>query len=186
MSDKPLDPTLQLVHDSMMQGLGQLADYFGFNRIMGELYAALLLNPDAMSLDDLKSAVHKSKASISMNTRTLEFMGAVKEVWVREDNPSNRKFYEAEHDFWKILQKILGGRELKDLELAIGILRESISMIEQAKPGMDDDMLALAEFYVTRLSRLIEFFRFAKLIITTVLERSGEIDLSEVTRITIE
>jgi DNA-binding transcriptional regulator GbsR (MarR family) len=185
MADK-LNPDLSAVQDSMMHGLGQLADYFGYNRVMGEIYAVLLLNPGPMSLDDLKDRVKKSKASVSMNTRTLEYMGAVREVWVREDNPSNRKFYEAEGDFWKIAEKILGGRELRDLETALDVLGQNMEQLSTSKRSMSEDERKLAEFYQERLDRLTEFFRFAKLILTSILQRGPKIDMSEVTRIDIE
>lgn len=181
-----MNPSLQAVHDSMMQGLGQLADYFGYNRVMGELYASLLLNPNPMSLDDLKEAVRKSKASVSMNTRKLEYMGAVKEVWVREDNPSNRKFYEAEGDFWKILQKLFDDRELKNVEIAIAVMQDSIENLQAQKDQMDAENRALTDFYIDRLERLIAFFKFARLVITTIMEKASEMDISEITKITVE
>ena len=180
----PLNSDLKAVHDSLMQGLGQLADYFGYNRVMGELYATLLLHPGPMSLDELKVRVHKS--SVSMNTRTLEYMGAVKEVWVREDNPSNRKYYEAESDFWKILSKILGGRELKDIDLAIGILEENTERLENARSGMTAGEAELADFYMKRIEILRSFFKFARLVLTTILEEAENIDLGEVKRVDIE
>src|SRR5215813_11906089 len=90
-----LNHELSNVNDSMLDGLGQLADYFGYNRVMGKMYGALLLSPNAMSLDDLMNHLDISKASVSMNMRTLENMGIVREVWVRGDR---RKYYEAEPD----------------------------------------------------------------------------------------
>lgn len=181
-----LNPELQAVHDSLMQGLGQLADYFGYNRVLGELYATLLLHPGAMSLDELKDRVHKSKASVSMNTRTLEYMGAVKEVWVREDNPSNRKYYEAEKDFWKIISKILGGREMKDIEQSLGVLQDNIDRLSESKKNMDPANRELAAFYIDRMHLLQQFFNFARLILTAILERAGELDLGEVKHVDIE
>ncbi|MBZ0308614.1 MAG: hypothetical protein K8I82_21285 [Anaerolineae bacterium] len=183
---KPLNPHLQAVSESMMQGLGQLADYFGYNRVMGEIYAALLLNPGPMSLDELKHRVKKSKASVSMNTRTLEYMGAVREVWVREDNPSNRKYYEAESDFWKILAKILGGREMKDLETALNVLEKNTANLRTASKNMTEEECVLADLYLKRLDELSEFFRFAKLILTSILKHGPQLDISEVKRIDIE
>lgn len=182
----PIHPYIQAVHDSMMQGLGQLSDYFGYNRVLGELYATLLLYPGPMSLDELKDRVHKSKASVSMNTRTLEFVGAVKEVWVREDNPSNRKYYEAESDFWKILTKLLGGRELKDIDLAINIMQESITLLEGAKAEMDAETAVLAGFYQERIKSLMDFFKFARLLLTTILEKASELNISDISRVEIE
>jgi DNA-binding transcriptional regulator GbsR (MarR family) len=181
-----IHPAMQMVHETMMQGLGQLADYFGYNRAMGELYATLLLNPEPMSLDDLKAQIRKSKASVSMNTRTLEYVGAVKEVWVREDNPSNRKFYEAESDFWKIIAKLLGGRELRDIDLALAVIQDNITLLESARPEMDAENSELAKFYVERMQMIHNFFKFAKLLLTTILEKGSDLDIGEVSRVEIE
>jgi DNA-binding transcriptional regulator GbsR (MarR family) len=183
---RPLNAHLQLVHDSLMQGLGQLADYFGYNRVMGELYATLLLHPGPISLDDLKDRVHKSKASVSMNTRTLELMGAVKEVWVREDNPSNRKYYEAESDFWKILSKILGGREMKDIDLSLAVLEDNIAFLNKNMANFEPDERELAAFYIQRMNLLKDFFRLAKLILTTILEKASAMDVGGIKRVELE
>ena len=86
---------------------------------MGKMYGALLLNPEPMSLDDLMNHLDISKASVSMNMRTLENMGIAREVWVRGDR---RKYYEAEPDFWKILTNVLGGRELREVNQALNVL----------------------------------------------------------------
>ncbi|MBL8156890.1 MAG: helix-turn-helix domain-containing protein, partial [Anaerolineae bacterium] len=94
------DPSLAAVQSSMLDGLGQLASYFGFSKVMGQLYGALLLSAEPLSLDDLVELLDISKASVSMNLRTLEHMGMVRQVWVR-GRGGRRKFYEAETDFWQ-------------------------------------------------------------------------------------
>src|SRR5688572_28675623 len=84
-TSQKLTPVLSTVNDSILDGLGQLADYFGYNRVMGKMYGALLLSPMPMSLDDLLNHLDVSKASVSMNMRMLENLGIVREVWVRGD-----------------------------------------------------------------------------------------------------
>lgn len=183
--DQKTDVNLQAVNESMLEGLGRLSEYFGFNRVMGQLYGALLLSPEPMPLDDLATSLQKSKANVSTNLRTLEHMGIVREAWVRGDR---RKFYEAETDFWKIAINLLSGRELRDLEQALRILQENTEQLREAMPTMDDDNRKVAELYVSRIDDLGSFFRFAQMIITSILQwaTSGKFDVSKVTRITIE
>jgi HTH-type transcriptional regulator, glycine betaine synthesis regulator len=178
-----LNPTLSAANQSMLEGLGQLADYFGYNRVMGKMYGALLLNPGPMSLDDLMNHLDISKASVSMNMRMLENLGIVREVWVRGDR---RKYYEAEPDFWKILSNVLGSRELREVNQALTVLENSIDKLKETAPTMPDDDRELAQFYVERIDQVRSFFRFAKLVITSFLERGGKFDLDKVTRIDIE
>jgi DNA-binding transcriptional regulator GbsR (MarR family) len=124
-----------------------------------------------------------SKASVSMNMRTLENLGIVREVWVRGDR---RKYYEAEPNFWKILTNVLGSRELREVNEALTVLETSMAKVREAGPEMDADDAELAEFYAERIDQLKSFFRFAKLVITSVLEHGEKIDLDKVTRIDIE
>jgi DNA-binding transcriptional regulator GbsR (MarR family) len=178
-----LSPTLRAVNDSMLEGLGQLADYFGYNKVMGKMYGALLLSPQAMSLDDLMAHLDVSKASVSMNMRMLENMGIVREVWVRGDR---RKYYEAETDLWVILTNVLGSRELRDVNQALNVLENNINNLREDAPNMSQEERDLALLYIKRIDDMKDFFRFAKLVLTSILERSKRPDLSAVKRVDIE
>lgn len=178
-----LNPILSAANDSMLDGLGQLADYFGYNRVMGKMYGALLLSPEPMSLDDVMNHLDISKASVSMNMRTLENLGIVREVWVRGDR---RKFYEAEPDFWKILTNVLGSRELREVNEALNVLERNMENIRASETDMHDKDQELAQFYVERMSQVRGFFRFAKLVLTAIMERDNKINISDVRRIDIE
>jgi DNA-binding transcriptional regulator GbsR (MarR family) len=179
----PLNPSLRAVNDSMLEGLGQLAAYFGYNKVMGKMYGALLLSPEPMSLDDLLAHLDISKASVSMNMRTLENMGIVREVWVRGDR---RKYYEAESDLWRVLTNVLGSRELRDVNTALDTLEGNIEQLRADLGTMNDSDQRLAEHYITRLDNMKEFFRFAKLILTSILERDRNFNVSQIRRIDIE
>ncbi len=178
-----LNPILSAANDSMLDGLGQLADYFGYNRVMGKMYGALLLSPEPMSLDDVMNHLDISKASVSMNMRTLENLGIVREVWVRGDR---RKFYEAEPDFWKILTNVLGSRELREVNQALNVLERNMENIRASESEMNEKDRELAQFYIERMSQVRGFFRFAKLVLTAIMERDSKINISDVRRIDIE
>src|SRR5262249_2690151 len=180
--EQRLNPTLNAANLSMLEGLGRLSDYFGYNRVMGKMYGALLLSPHPMSLDDLMNHLDISKASVSMNMRTLENMGIVREVWVRGDR---RKYYEAEPDFWKILTNVLGSRELREVNEALKVLETSMENLREDPPEMDPADQKLAKFYLERIDTVKSFFRFAKLVLTSILERGQKIDMDKVTRIDI-
>lgn len=177
--------SLHAVNDSMLEGLGKLAEYFGFNKVMGQLYGALLLSPEPLSLDDLANTLQKSKANVSVSMRTLEHMGVVREVWVRGER---RKFYEAETDFWKIVINVLSSRELRELEHALQILQQNTQALRSAMPEMNEADRQLAQLYVSRIDRLGDFFRFAQLILTSILQRAaaGTFDVRKVTKVTLE
>lgn len=176
---------LAVVHNSMLDGLGQLADYFGFSKVMGQLYGALLLSPSPLSLDDLMARLDISKASVSMNMRTLEHMGMVRQVWVR-GRGGRRKYYEAETDFWQIIGNILSGREMRDVDRALAVMDNDMQRLSGAMNAMQDENKKLAELYLERIAQIQALFRFAQLIITSVLSQANTLDLEEVSRVEIE
>lgn len=191
MADEEKSPGIETnddlrdVHDSMLDGLGQLADYFGFSKVMGQLYATLLMSPGPLSLDDMMDRLGISKASVSMNMRQLEHMGVVRQAWVRGGS-GRRKYYEAETDFWQIITNLLTGREMRDVERAISVMDENRKLLAAGMDEMTDEEKEIAKVYIERMSQLQELFRFAQLIISTVLNQADDTDFSDVTRIDIQ
>lgn len=181
----PRDPNLHDVQESMLDGLGQLAAYFGFSKVMGQLYGALLMSPDPLSLDDLVELLDISKASVSMNLRTLEQLGMVRQVWVR-GKAGRRKFYESETDFWQIISNILSRREMRDVERAIHVMDDNTERLSGAMSALKPEDQKLAELYLERIGQMQSLFRFAQLIITSILSKAGEVDFNDVSRIDIE
>lgn len=185
MSDKNFNdnfhPNLQAVHDSMLDGLGQLSDYFGFSKVMGQLYAALLLSPEPLSLDDLMARLDISKASVSMNIRTLEHMGMVRQVWLRGKS-GRRKYYEAETDFLQIMTNILSGREMRDVDRALSIMQDNAKLLEISRVEMEGDEELVADLYLKRLKQISGVFKFAQLVIMTILEQASQVNLDDFTK----
>lgn len=168
-SEASFNNELQNVNTSIMDGLGQLASYFGFSKVMGQLFGTLMLSPDPLSLDDMVERLSISKASVSTNMRTLEHMGIVREVWVKDDR---RKFYKAEEDFWRILSSILSSRELRDVNQALRVLETSGEHLQESLPAMSSNEQRLAEHYIERLAQLQDFFQLAKLLLMSLIEHA--------------
>lgn len=172
-----MDETLTAVRDSMIKGLGQLTNFFGFSPVMGHLYGALLMSPSALSLDELEEIVGKSKASVSMNMRALERWGMVREVWVKGDR---RKFYEAEGDLWEVVSTILESRERREVGVALDVLERNAKHLEEATPALKDAERALAEHYLRRVQEMQSFFQFAQVALEILLQAGGPPLLSEI------
>jgi DNA-binding transcriptional regulator GbsR (MarR family) len=180
----PLDETLETVNTSIMEGMGQLASYFGFSKMMGQLFGTLMLSPEPLCLDDLMDRLSISKASVSTHMRTLEHMGIVREAWVKDDR---RKFYRAEGDFWRILTNILSSRELRDVNQALRVLDENSERLQRAIPEMDDQQKQLAEFYIAQLNQLQDFFRLAQLMLNSIIQHAqNQTDPTEIKRIDLD
>ncbi len=184
-NSRQLAADLQIVHDSMLDGLGQLADYFGFNKVMGQLYGCLLLSAEPLSLDDMMARLGISKASVSTNMRSLEHMGMVRQVWVRGGS-GRRKYYQAETDFWQIFSNFLSGRELRDVERALAVMEENRQRISSAIAELPPDQQILARLYLDRITQMQALFRFAQLIINSVLGQVSGNDVSDVSGVELQ
>ncbi|MEM6527267.1 MAG: helix-turn-helix domain-containing protein [Chloroflexota bacterium] len=186
MSDTgPKDPTLQAVHDDLLDGLGQLSDYFGFSKVMGQLYTTVLLSPEPLSLDDFVERLDISKASVSTNLRTLEHLGMVRRAW-SADRSDRKKYYEAETDFWQIITNILSGREMRDVERAIASLDENTELIQERIKAMSGEDKELAALYLERIEQIESLFRFAQLILKTILAQvNRQDDVEDISEINI-
>lgn len=181
---KSIDMTLNAVHDSMLDGLGQLSEYFGFNKVMGQLYGALLMSPKPLCLDDLMDRLGISKASVSMNMRTLEHLGMVRQAWVR-GRGDRRKYYEAETAFWQIISNILSGREMRDVDRALMVMTKNAERLSVSIPSMNAEDQEQARLFLERIAQMQALFKFAQLIITTILAQVGEMDFEDISGIEI-
>src|SRR5574337_446628 len=110
------DPIRDIRH-GMMDTIGKITFFWGFSRIMGKLYGLLYLSTKHLTLDEMAEQIAISKGNVSINIRALERWNMVRKIWVRGDR---RDFYEAETDFWKIIQGVLKEREKREFDQALG------------------------------------------------------------------
>jgi DNA-binding transcriptional regulator GbsR (MarR family) len=176
------NPDLLAVNESMLEGLSQLSDYFGFSKVMGQLYGALLLNKEPLSLDDLMERLNISKASVSMNLRTLEHLGMVRQVWLH-GRGGRRKYYEAETDFLQLIANILKSREMRDLDRALHIMQENIERLNESMPQMNETEKEVADVYIDRISHMQTTFRFAQTLIASILTRLTDLEIDDISNI---
>ena len=170
-------------NEDMLNGLGQLSDYFGFSKVMGQIYCTVLLSQDPLCLDDVVDRLDVSKATVSLNLRTLEHLGIVRQVYT-SDRSDRRKFYEAETDFWQIITNVISGRELRDVERAITTMEQNVARLQEIMPTLTAEEHELAVHYIEKIDQIQAIFRFVKLLLTTILVQVGKSpnvgDISEI------
>lgn len=171
------------VQDSTVAGLGRLAGFFGFSDVMGRLYGILLLSPEPMSLDDLAEGLQISKGSVSMNMRSLERWGMAKEVWVRGER---KKFYMAESDLWTVIRNVLSGREMREVQLALEVLGDSVEQLKQAEDELTPGERDQAAYFLERIDDLRAFFQLAQMALTTFVDSSEDVELEDIARFIAE
>ena len=143
--------TLHEIQHGTMETLGKITSFWGFSKIMGQLYGLLYLSPKPLTLDEMAESLAISKGNVSVNIRALERWSMVKPVWVKGDR---KDYYEAETDFWKIVQGVLKEREKKEFDhalTAIGTLRKKTEDVHRKEKTAD------TAFAAERLKKLEEF-----------------------------
>ena len=151
--------TLEEIREGIMEAMGRISSFWGFSKIMGQLYGLLYLSFKPLTLDEMADSLAVSKGNVSINIRTLERWNMVKPVWVKGDR---KDYYEAETDFWKIVKGVLREREKKEFDQALSTVSNYRKKVEDIhknakKPGtavIIERMKKLEDFFVT-LDKLV-------------------------------
>jgi len=157
MSDKLVD-----IHESVIETMGRISSFWGFSKIMGQLYGLLYLSSKPMTLDEMSESLSISKGNVSINIRNLLRWNMVKQVWVKGDR---KDYYEAETDFWKIIRGVLQEREKKEFSQAlssIGGLRQKTKDLKKTSKGADvsfaEERLKSLEDFIANMDKIVSVF----------------------------
>lgn len=126
--------------ERVIQALEHSSDVYGLNRSYGRLYGILYFADEPMSLDELVERSGYAKSTVSSAMNDMERLHMV----YRRSVPGEGKkaFYEAERDFWTIIQETLRGeiqREVTIMTRALGDAEETLENAagEQAQRDLE-------------------------------------------------
>jgi len=148
-----MTPAPEEIREGLMEAMGRITAFWGFSKIMGQLYGLLYLSPKPLTLDEMAASLSISKGNVSINIRALERWNMVKTVWVKGDR---KDYYEAEPDFWKIVKGVLREREKKEFDLALDSVSKLLNKSEAAQKLSKN---AETAFAIERLKRLEDFIQ---------------------------
>lgn len=74
---------------SFVLHFGEMGSRWGFNRTVGQIYALIVVNEDAINADDLAAALSISRGNVSMGLKELLSWRLIK----RQHVPGDRKEY---------------------------------------------------------------------------------------------
>lgn len=139
------------IHENTMEALGRISSFWGFSKIMGQIYGLLYLSPKPLTLDDMAKSLSASKGNVSINMKALERWNMVRQIWVKGDR---KDYYEAETDFWKIVRGVLREREKKEFDQALTSIGNILKKADEAHKKAKTTEMAFAK---ERLKRLEDF-----------------------------
>ncbi len=173
-----VEQQLEEVTKEFINNLGRVAAFFGFNRLMGQLYAVLFLSPEPLTLDNMVEKLDSSKGNVSINIRALERWGLVRQIYKWADR---KNYYEAETDIWKAVSGILQERERKESQQMIDSLNQSAEMLERVSQSAGPEA-ATAQFYLERMDVLRRLFQFSDTLLEMMV-RGGAVDFGNASRL---
>jgi DNA-binding transcriptional regulator GbsR (MarR family) len=107
--------------EKFLQTWGAFGSAWSISRTMAQIHALLLIEPEALSADDIMEKLRISRGNVNMNVRELMDWGLVrKEIRLGE----RKEYFVAEKDIWKVLRQIIIQRKKKELEPMLSLLAE--------------------------------------------------------------
>jgi DNA-binding transcriptional regulator GbsR (MarR family) len=107
--------------EKFIQAWGTLGSSWGINRTMAQIHALLLVNPEAMSTEEIMDELQISRGNTNMNLRDLMSWGLIyKEIRTGE----RKEYFYAEKDIWKAAKQIIKERRKRELEPVLKVLEE--------------------------------------------------------------
>lgn len=150
------------IRDSVIETMGRISFFWGFSKIMGQLYGLLYLSPNPLTLDSMAESLSISKGNVSINVRNLLRWNMAKEVWVKGDR---KDYYEAETDFWKIIRGVLKEREKREFDQAlssIGNLRKKTKALQKTtrdtEVAFTEERLKELEDFISNMDKIVSVF----------------------------
>jgi len=158
--------------ERVIEALERSADVYGFNRSYGRLYGILFFADEPVSLDELVERSGYAKSTVSSAMTDMERFHMV----YRRSIPGEGKkaFYEAERDFWTIIQEMIRGefqREVTIMTQALADAEESLEDVDSEQAKRDLEKIRQLQQIYRRGQQLID------LLTSTSMERlTGLVD----------
>jgi HTH-type transcriptional regulator, glycine betaine synthesis regulator len=108
---------------SVVEAIGRLAESWGLRRNLGRAWTVLFLRGSPVTATELQAALALSTGAVSMTLRELQRWGVIRRV----HRPGERqKHYTAEVDVWRVVARVIRGRELAALDEVIDHLEQAL------------------------------------------------------------
>jgi DNA-binding transcriptional regulator GbsR (MarR family) len=165
---------LEEAEDLAIETMGRLAEFWGFTRTMGRVYGALFLSETPLTQGDVVERLGVSAANVSMSLNGLMRWGAVHKIY---EKGSRKLHYTAEPEIRKIVTNVLGTRERRELDDAIGRFNESNELLKRSR-GRRRKLSTHEAFVQERVQHLESAVRISNKLLELLLGE-GRVDVKE-------
>jgi DNA-binding transcriptional regulator GbsR (MarR family) len=125
------DADAEAARERVIEGFERSAEIYGLNRSYGRLYGILYFAHEPLSLDELVDESGFAKSTVSTAMKELERFHMVHRRSVAGEG--KKAFFEAERDFWRIVQEFLNREMRREIDTMTRALDEAESAFEAAE-----------------------------------------------------
>lgn len=169
MADSEEDGSLTVSEDieqareEAIKGMERSAEIYGLNRSYGRLYGLLFFADEPVSLDELVRQAGYAKSTVSTAMKELQRLHMVH----RRSIPGEGKkaFYEAEREFWTVLQEFLR----REVQREIDTMTQSL---ESAEDKLEDVNSAQADADLKKVQQLQQTYHRSQQIVDLLTSSS--------------
>lgn len=126
---------------------GEMGNRWGINRTVGQIYALLFINQQALNAEEIAQILNFSRSNTSMGLKELQAWNLVKLKHLPNDR---RDYFQAPEDIWQIFKTLAKERQKREIEPTLSMLRESL--MEQVQTPAD----LYAQARMRKMHELIE------------------------------
>ena len=143
--------------EEVVEAMERSAELYGLNRSYGRLYGILFFADESMSLDEVVAESGYAKSTVSTAMKEMERLHLVH----RRSIPGEGKkaFYEAERDFWHVIQEFLNREVRREIDLmtrALDDAEERLEGAETEEAASDLEKVRSLKTTYERSERLVE------------------------------
>lgn len=150
------DAAISDARQEVIDAFERSAEVYGLNRSYGRLYGILFFADEPLSLDTLVAESGYAKSTVSTAMKRMQRLHVV----TRRSMPGEGKkaYYEAERDFWQIMQELL----THEAQREVTVMVRALSSAEARLEALDSSQAQADLEKIRSLKRLYE--RFGQLV----------------------
>lgn len=149
MSEGDLPVAVEEARNEVTEAAARSAEVYGLNGSYGRLYATLFFAEEPLSLDELADRSGYAKSTVSTAMQDMERLHVVHRRSVPGEG--RRLYFEAETDFWHILQEVLNHevrREIRTMTTALDAAEDRLEDVDTEQAAADREKIRfLADQY---------------------------------------
>ena len=119
---------IEAARKEVIEAAARSAEVYGLNRSYGHLYGELFFADEPLSLDDLVERSGYAKSTVSTAMQHMERLHIVQRRSVPGEG--KRLYFEAETDFWHIIQQVMNQEVRREIQLMTRALDEAETELE--------------------------------------------------------